>query len=123
MERAKYVPLTELHVLLGPVLHVALMSGVGVGRCFGQGWDHWVLGQVLCLFYCICGDGSRPMGVPVGRSRYWRIDVSCFLIWQAGRVTACTRGSTSEFVTAHGTDRPTLGQPRKDQSCLTLAGM
>ena len=35
--------------------------------------------------------------------------------WEAGG-GAGGRGSKSEFVTAHGTERPTLGQPRKYQT-------
>ena len=42
---------------------------------------------------------------------------------EGGQRWGNTRGSKSEFVTAHGTERPTLGQPRKYQSCLTLAGI
>ena len=39
-----------------------------------------------------------------------------------GKTYVC-RGLTSEFVIAHGTERPTLGEPRKYESCLTLAGI
>ena len=83
---------------------------LGLVQSVKQLWLVWHAGgqarQNACALLSGGSDaGLTPLGAGMPSSRPW------------------IRGSKSEFVRAQGTGQPTLGQPRKYQSCLTLAGI